>query len=100
MCALVLLVLALPANSRVVDDSVDALVERLDKSSPLMRTLLEPYIADMRSTVNFARISGVTRPIQIDPLMLGYRNAYFANGVCFLAARKNKRSDVLAAGGR
>ncbi|KAI0746241.1 Serine/threonine-protein kinase [Daedaleopsis nitida] len=81
-------------------DTVDALVERLDKSSPVMRTLLDPYIKDIRSTIHFAQISGVTRPIQIDPLLLGHRNAYFANGVCFMAVRNNKRSDVLAAGGR
>ena len=79
---------------------MDAFVERLDKSSPLMRTLLDPYIKDIRSTIYFTQISGVTRPIQIDPLLLGHRNAYFANGVCFMAVRKNKRTDVLAAGGR
>ena len=65
-----------------------------------MRTLLDPYIKDIRYTIQFAEALGVVRPIPIDPLLLGHRNPYFANGVCFLAIRKNKRTDILAAGGR
>lgn len=65
-----------------------------------MRALLEPYLKDIRYTIQFAEALGVTRPVRIDPLLLGHRNSYFANGVCFMAIRKNKRSDVLAAGGR
>ncbi|RPD79604.1 Serine/threonine-protein kinase [Lentinus tigrinus ALCF2SS1-7] len=81
-------------------DTVDEYVERLEKSSPLMRTLLDSYIKEIKSTLQFAQLSGVTRPIQIDPLLLGNRSSYLANGVCFMAARKTKRTDVLAVGGR
>ncbi len=65
-----------------------------------MRTLLEPYLKDIRYTIQFSQALGVVRPVRIDPLLLGHRNPYFANGVCFMAIRKNKRTDVLAAGGR
>ncbi|EJF61645.1 Serine/threonine-protein kinase [Dichomitus squalens LYAD-421 SS1] len=82
------------------DDTVDGLVERLEKSSPILRQMLEPYLKDIRHTLQFVQVSGVVRPIRVDPLLLGHRNAYFANGVCFMAVRKNKRTDVLAAGGR
>ena len=82
------------------DDTVDALAERLEKSSPTLREILEPYLKDIRHTLQFVQASGVVRPISVDPLLLGHRNAYFANGVCFMAVRKNKRTDVLAAGGR
>ncbi len=65
-----------------------------------MRTLLDPYIQEIKSTLQFAQLSGVTRPVQVDPLFLGHRTSYFANGVCYMAVRKTKRTDVLAAGGR
>lgn len=83
-----------------IDDTVDEFEERLEKTSPSMRSLLDPYIKEIRSTLQFAQLSGVTRPVQIDPLLLGHRNSYFANGVCYMAVRKTKRTDVLAAGGR
>lgn len=82
------------------DDSVDAFVERLDKSFPPLRELLDQYIQDMKTTVQFATASGVTRPIKVNPLMLHSRTPYYADGVCFEVVRKNKYSDVLASGGR
>ena len=82
------------------DDTVDALAERLEKSSPTLREILEPYLKDIRHTLQFVQASGVVRPISVDPLLLGHRNAYFANGVCFMAVRKNKPTDVLGVGGR
>ncbi|TFK91310.1 Serine/threonine-protein kinase [Polyporus arcularius HHB13444] len=81
-------------------DTIDEFAERLEKSSPFMRTLLDPYIQEIKSTLQYAQLSGVTRPVQIDPLFLGHRTSYFANGVCYMAVRKTKRTDVLAAGGR
>jgi hypothetical protein len=32
--------------------------------------------------------------------MISNHNAYFKNGVCFEVVRRNKRGDILAAGGR
>ncbi|KAH9846907.1 Serine/threonine-protein kinase [Lenzites betulinus] len=81
-------------------DSVDAFAERLDKSYPQLRELLDRYIQDMKTTVQFATASGVTRPIKVNPLMLQNRSPYCADGVCFEVVRKNKFTDVLATGGR
>ncbi|KAL1938729.1 hypothetical protein VTO73DRAFT_11332 [Trametes versicolor] len=81
-------------------ESVDAFVERLDKSYPPLRELLDSYIQDMKTTVQFASASGVTRPMKVNPLMLHSRTPYYADGVCFEVVRKNKYSDVLATGGR
>ncbi|KAI0666498.1 Serine/threonine-protein kinase [Trametes maxima] len=81
-------------------ETVDAFVERLEKSSPALRELLDPYIEDMKTTVQFATASGVTRPMKVNPLMLQNRSQYYADGVCFEVVRKNKFSDVLATGGR
>lgn len=86
--------------TRCVDDSVDALVERLEKTSPALLQLLDLCIKDIRDTLLFAEASDVVRPITIDPLLLENRSTYFSNGVCFMAVKKTKRSDVLAAGGR
>ncbi|KAI0828484.1 Serine/threonine-protein kinase [Trametes gibbosa] len=81
-------------------DSVDAFAERLDKSYPQLRELLDRYIQDMKTTVQFANASGVTRPMKVNPLMLQNRSPYCADGVSFEVVRKNKFTDVLATGGR
>ncbi|KAI0354133.1 Serine/threonine-protein kinase [Trametes cingulata] len=81
-------------------ESIEAFTERLDRSYSSLRDLLAPYIEDIRSTVQFANASGVTRPLKINPLMLNNRSQYYADGVCFEVVRKNKYSDVLATGGR
>ncbi|KAI8973080.1 Serine/threonine-protein kinase [Trametes punicea] len=83
-----------------LDESVDAFAERLEKSFPALRELLDQYIQSIRTTVQFAHASGVTRPLKVNPLMLNNRSQYYADGVCFEVVRKNKFTDVLATGGR
>ncbi|KAI0635341.1 Serine/threonine-protein kinase [Trametes polyzona] len=81
-------------------ETVDAFAERLDRSYPQLRELVDEYIQDMKTTVQFAIASGVTRPMKVNPLMLQNRSSYYSDGVCFEVVRKNKYSDVLATGGR
>ncbi|KAI0777469.1 Serine/threonine-protein kinase [Trametes elegans] len=81
-------------------ETVDAFVERLERSYPALYELLEHYIQDIRTTVQFATASGVSRPLKVNPLMLNNRSTYYADGVCFEVVRKNKYTDVLATGGR
>ncbi|KAH9923827.1 uncharacterized protein B0H18DRAFT_1013542 [Fomitopsis serialis] len=83
-----------------VDEDIDSVVSRLEKAAPALLPVLIPYIQDVKSTIAFAAASGVTRPILFNPLMTSNRNPYFKDGVCFEVVRRNKRSDILAAGGR
>ncbi|KZT71101.1 Serine/threonine-protein kinase [Daedalea quercina L-15889] len=83
-----------------VDEDIDGVVARLEKTAATLLPVLTPYIRDIKSTITFAAASGVTRPIFFNPLMSSNRNPYFKDGVCFEVVRRNKRSDVLAVGGR
>ncbi|KZT06721.1 Serine/threonine-protein kinase [Laetiporus sulphureus 93-53] len=83
-----------------VDQDIDAIMNRLEKVAPPLVSLLTPYIKEVKSTIQFANAAGVTRPIFFDPLMLSNRNPYFKDGICFEVVNRNKRSDILAAGGR
>lgn len=82
------------------DDDIDGLVARLEKTAPTLLPVLAPYVRDIKSTISFATASGVTRPILFNPLMTSNWLQYFKDGVCFQVVRRNKRSDILAAGGR
>ncbi|OCH91731.1 Serine/threonine-protein kinase [Obba rivulosa] len=82
------------------DEDLDGLLGRLEKISCTLLSALSFAVEEVRSTIQFARAFGVTRTIIFDPLMLSNRNPYFKDGVCFEVTRRNKRSDILAAGGR
>jgi translation initiation factor 2-alpha kinase 4 len=83
-----------------VDEDLVTLVARLEKASPPLSTLLSPILDEIKQAIQYVALSGVTRPIVLHPLMISSHNAYFKNGVCFEVVRRNKRGDVLAAGGR
>ncbi|OSC98901.1 Serine/threonine-protein kinase [Trametes coccinea BRFM310] len=80
-------------------ESIDIFADRLERSFPVLREMLDQHIQDIKTTVQFATASGVARPLKVNPLMLNNRSSYYA-GVCFEVVRKNKYSDVLATGGR
>ncbi|KAJ7163895.1 kinase-like domain-containing protein [Mycena crocata] len=82
------------------DEDIDALLTRLDKVSPSLTNLLRPVVEEIKETIQYAVLTGVTRPISFHPLMLGNHHAHFKDGVLIEVVRKNKRTDVLAAGGR
>ena len=75
-------------------------MERLEKVSPALLENLDKCIKEMACTIQFAKASGAARPVIIEPLLWDNRSTYFANGVCFMAVRKNKSTDVLGVGGR
>ena len=83
-----------------VDDDIDGLMARLERVAPTLMPVLAPYVRDIKSTISYAAASGVTRPILFNPLMTSNWLQYFKDGVCFQVVRRNKRSDILAAGGR
>ena len=79
---------------------MDEMMSRLEKVSPGLAILLGPAITEISSTIQFAQSAGVTRPIYFHPLMLGSHHTHFKDGVLVEVVRRNKLSDVLAAGGR
>ena len=83
-----------------LDDDLPTFLFHIGKLSTSLRREFHSAIDDMRATVELAILSGVMRPIYVTPLMLGSRHEYFKNGVCFEVCKRNKRHDLLAAGGR
>jgi translation initiation factor 2-alpha kinase 4 len=84
----------------MLDEDIDALLTKLDKVSPSLTTLLRPIVEEVKETIQYATLTGVARPISFHPLMLGNHHSHFKDGVLVEVVRKNKRMDVLAAGGR
>ncbi|KAG5641706.1 hypothetical protein DXG03_004410 [Asterophora parasitica] len=82
------------------DEDIDGFVSRLERLSPALVGLLTPYILQVKRTVEFAKATKLSRPILFHPLMLGSHLSHFKYGVTIEVVRKNRRSDVLAAGGR
>lgn len=83
-----------------LDEDIDGLISRLDKISPALVSLIQPFVNELKETVEFAKLTKVSRSILFHPLMLGSHHNHFKDGILIEVARKNKRSDVLAAGGR
>lgn len=82
------------------EEDIDAFLAKLEKVSPVLFTAINAHIGEVKSTIQFARSSGVARPILLNPLMMANRNSHLRDGVYFEVVRRNKRSDVLAVGGR
>ena len=75
-------------------------MSRLEKISPGLAMLINPAVTEISNTIQFAQSAGVTRPIYFHPLMVGSHHTHFKDGVLVEVVRRNKHSDVLAAGGR
>ncbi|KAF5376991.1 hypothetical protein D9615_007308 [Tricholomella constricta] len=82
------------------DEDIDAFMSRLERLSPALVGLIAPYAQEVKKTVEYAKATKVSRPILFHPLMLGHHHTHFRFGIMIEVVRKNRRSDVLAAGGR
>lgn len=83
-----------------VDEDIDNVLSRLEKISSSLVTLIRPAVNEIQNTLRFAASAGVSRSVFFHPLMLGSHQSLFKDGVIFEVVKKNKRMDVLAAGGR
>lgn len=83
-----------------IDEDIDNVLSRLEKISSPLATLIRPAIIEIQNTLQFATSAGVSRQIFFHPFMLGSHQSLFKDGVVFEVVRRNKRMDVLAAGGR
>ena len=63
-------------------------------------TPLQPWIAEIQETLQLAGSAGASMPVYFHPLMLGSHQSLFKGGVVFEVVKKNKKLDILAAGGR
>lgn len=83
------------------DADVDSIIGKLERVSPQLLALIGDAIEDVRMTLQFTVASGVGNPVYFHPLfMISNPNPYFKNGILFEVVRRNKRSDILALGGR
>ncbi|KAK2467467.1 hypothetical protein APHAL10511_000322 [Amanita phalloides] len=82
------------------DDDMDNLLARLEKISSAFVGLIQPFVDEIKRTVQYAVSTGVTRQIYFHPLMLGNHLQLFKDGVIVDVIRKNKPTESLATGGR
>jgi eukaryotic translation initiation factor 2-alpha kinase 4 len=82
------------------DENADDLLSSLERISSNLFNSMITWIDEIKLTISYAHLAGVTKPICIRPLMLGSHHEHFKDGVRFEVVRRNKRFDVLAAGGR
>ncbi|KAH9487410.1 eIF-2-alpha kinase GCN2 [Psilocybe cubensis] len=83
-----------------VEEDLEETVLRLEKLGTGIATILEPWIKEVRQTIQYTQSAGVKRQIYFHPLMLGAHNNHFKDGIMVEVVRRNKQGDVLAAGGR
>ncbi|EIN05395.1 Serine/threonine-protein kinase [Punctularia strigosozonata HHB-11173 SS5] len=83
------------------DTDVDSVLAKLGRISPTLTKLITPMAEDIRSVLSYVALAGVPVNIYFRPLMLSdHHRKTFRNGVCFEVIKRNKRTDVLAIGGR
>lgn len=82
------------------EDEIDNLLTRLEKASSAFAGLIQPFVDEIKHTIQYSVSTGVARQIYFHPLMLGSHLQMFKDGVIVDVVRKNKQTDVLASGGR
>ncbi|KAF5357565.1 hypothetical protein D9757_013020 [Collybiopsis confluens] len=82
------------------EDDIDTMMSRLEKISSSLLDQIRRAIDEVKATVQHAASAGVTQPIYFRPLMLGSYFTHFKSGILVEVAKKSRRTDILAAGGR
>ncbi|KDR70022.1 hypothetical protein GALMADRAFT_255390 [Galerina marginata CBS 339.88] len=83
-----------------VEEDVDETMSRVERLGTGLASLLEGAVKDVKDVIAYAHSAGVTRQIFFHPLMLGSHHTHFKDGVMVEVVRRNKPTDLLAAGGR
>jgi len=83
-----------------LEEDMDDILARLEKTSPSIAAQMQPAIKEIRSTIQYAHAANIKRPIFFHPLMLGSHHTHFKDGILVEVVRRHKHTDVLAAGGR
>ena len=87
-------------SNYVSEEDIEDTMSRLEKVGTGLASQMETAVQDVKRTVSYAQSAGVTRKIFFHPLMLGSHHTHFKDGVMVEVVRRNKPTDVLAAGGR
>ena len=87
-------------TEQMSDEDVEILALRLLRISPNLSEKFKPLLSEIRKTLEVTMSTGFSHGVLFRPLMIERRHRYFKNGICFEVVRKNKRADILAAGGR
>ncbi|KAG6913078.1 hypothetical protein DXG01_009849 [Tephrocybe rancida] len=82
------------------DEDMDDFMFPVENLSPTLAGLMDPYIQELKTTVEFAKATRVARSILFHPLMLGSNHTHFKRGILIEVVRKSKQIDGLAVGGR
>lgn len=83
-----------------IDDDVDSILSRLERSSPTLVVVLKSAFQEVKNVIQLAHAAGVSRQIFFRPLMVGSHHVHFKDGVLVEVVKRDKPTDVLAAGGR
>ncbi|KAF9561509.1 other/PEK/GCN2 protein kinase [Agrocybe pediades] len=83
-----------------VEERVEDVVFELERIGTSLGLLLQQPIKEVKEVIHFAKLAGVKRQIFFHPLMLGNVHTHFKDGVMVEVVRRNKPTDILAAGGR
>ncbi|KAF8880897.1 hypothetical protein CPB84DRAFT_1817292 [Gymnopilus junonius] len=83
-----------------VEEDIEDTMSRMERLGTGLASLLETAVQEVKRSISYAQSAGVTRQIFFHPLMLGSHHTHFKDGVMVEVVRRNKHTDVLAAGGR
>lgn len=83
-----------------IDDDIDDILSRLERTSPTLVVVLKSAFEEVKNVIQLAHAAGVSRQIFFRPLMVGSHHVHFKDGVLVEVVKRDKPTDVLAAGGR
>lgn len=75
-------------------------MSKLEKLSSPLAGQFQPLLAELKQTISYAQIAGVSKQIFFYPMMFGSHHNHFKGGVLVEVVRKGKRMDILAVAGR
>ncbi|KAF9482948.1 hypothetical protein BDN70DRAFT_828321 [Pholiota conissans] len=79
---------------------IDVIAALLEKTAATLGTAMKAAIKEVKETILYATSAGISRKIFFRPLMLGSHNTHLKDGVIVEVVKRNKHTDILAAGGR
>jgi translation initiation factor 2-alpha kinase 4 len=88
-----------PKSAFQTESELGDIIAKVEKSCPALAPAIAPFLDEIRQVLRYMHILGVTLPVVLHPLA-GGKGGYFRDGICFEVARRKKRTDIFASGGR
>jgi len=86
-------------SNKSLDEDVDEFLQKLERVSPTLLAAINSAVEQMKMIIQHAKFIGITQRVLFHPLMLASHHVYFKGGIRFEVVRRNKWTDILAAGG-